>query len=199
MKVKTMILLVLMSLLMFGLVGCNLFKSKTDEQLWKETGISLNDKKEVFILSSDQLDAVSKLISRDYEKTKNPKVIDSVVLSAAECLDDDAAWADEDRGRVAYNILQKVDENLVIDSIVRHVIDDNNRLHVLFLAVKLGINGSEEELNDALMNYGDVSMAEDYLNSGSSELDDGGRKWAEENGYSIWAGEGSHRASWGEF
>lgn len=49
------------------------------------------------------------------------------------------------------------------------------------------------------MQHADVSMAEDYINSGSSGLYDIGKKWADENGYYIMTGLGSNRVQWGEF
>ena len=59
--------------------------------------------------------------------------------------------------------------------------------------------GTQSPLNDLLMKYGDKSMAEDYINSGSKELHEGGAAWARANGYSIRAGPGSHRVGWGSF
>jgi len=49
------------------------------------------------------------------------------------------------------------------------------------------------------MVYGDRSMAEDYLNSGSDELHDWAVKWGKAHGYSIHTGSGSNRAAWGRF
>ena len=73
------------------------------------------------------------------------------------------------------------------------------RLQTLILAIKLGIQGSEEKLASLLTVYGDKSMAEDYLNCGSSVLDKAGRRWARGHGYTISTGPGSHRATWGKF
>ena len=88
----------------------------------------------------------------------------------------------------------------VINSLAFQVIKkDDYRLQTLILSIKLGVKNSEEKLADLLMDYGDKTMAEDYLNSGSSILDKAARKWAHENGFEILTGPGSHRAEWGEF
>lgn len=72
-------------------------------------------------------------------------------------------------------------------------------LRALYLGVKLGISGTEERLINILMKHGNSDMAEDFLNSGSSELYDGGQRWANENGYMMMTGMGSNRVSWGNF
>lgn len=61
----------------------------------------------------------------------------------------------------------------------------------------MGIEGSQKKLNDTLMKHGDKEMAEDFLNSGSAELDAGGRAWGNDHGYYIDNGPGSNRVSWG--
>ncbi|MCB2102994.1 MAG: hypothetical protein KDE22_19115, partial [Rhodobacterales bacterium] len=66
-------------------------------------------------------------------------------------------------------------------------------------SIKLGLPDSARQLNDLLMRHGSKSMAEDYLNSGSRQLADGGRAWASAHGYRINTGPGSHRSSWGRF
>lgn len=75
----------------------------------------------------------------------------------------------------------------------------DRRSRTLILAVKLGIPGSHDKLGALLMVYGDRSMAEDYLNSGSDELHDWAVKWGKAHGYSIHTGPGSNRAAWGRF
>jgi len=88
---------------------------------------------------------------------------------------------------------------IVTKALVRQVLKAERRLQVLFVAVKLGIAGSEEKLVEVLEAFGDKSMAEDYLNSGSSKLYEGGRAWAQRRGYRVDTGIGSHRVSWGRF
>ena len=70
---------------------------------------------------------------------------------------------------------------------------------MLTLSIKLGIPGSQERLVAALMEHGDLSMAEDYLNCGSDYLAEGGRTWAQQHGYTVGSGSGSHRADWGQY
>ncbi len=124
---------------------------------------------------------------------------ETLVLSAVALLDGEGDWTDTERALPMYDALQGMDGGIVTKAIVRKVIKDENRLRVLFLAVKLGISGSEECLNDVLQAYGDKEMAEDYLNSGSASLSEGGRKWASSHGYYISPGIGSHRVGWGRF
>ena len=87
----------------------------------------------------------------------------------------------------------------LVEAIIKAVLTRRNRLRVLFLVVKLGIPGTQKSLNAVLFKHGSKSMCEDYLNSGSKELGDGGERWANSHGYKISSGGGSHRVSWGSF
>lgn len=149
--------------------------------------------------SSVRLKAVSILLRRGHSAVKQPEVVDWVVFSNASLLNDNAEWLDRDSARKYYDILKRYESILVVDSLVRHLFKAEIRLRTLFLGVKLGIPGSPEKLIAVLMKDGTKSMAEDFLNSGSPELYEGGKRWANENGYSITAGMGSHRAAWGQF
>lgn len=53
------------------------------------------------------------------------------------------------------------------------------------------------EMVDLLETYGDKTLAEDYLNCGQPDLNTAATKWANERGYTISTGYGSHRATWG--
>jgi hypothetical protein len=63
--------------------------------------------------------------------------------------------------------------------------------------IRRGDESRIPELSDLLENYGDVTLAEDYLNCGQPDLYKSGAKWGNEHGYSITAGYGSQRAIWG--
>ena len=119
--------------------------------------------------------------------------------SSAQLLDTLGDWTDRATARPLYDQLKAIDGQIVTKAIVQKVIRDENRLRVLFVAVKLGIPRSEDRLNDVLQAYGDKRMAEDYLNSGSQSLYEGGRQWANSHGYYISTGMGSHRVGWGRF
>jgi hypothetical protein len=124
----------------------------------------------------------------------------ALLTAGASLLTDEAEWTDVGRARTIYNLIGSFDAQTAIDAIVDRVSHSGaNRLHLLFLAVKLGISGSEERLNQLLYDHGTKSMAEDYLNCGSEALDEGGRKWASMHGYYVSTGEGSHRTAWGAF
>lgn len=53
------------------------------------------------------------------------------------------------------------------------------------------------ELKELLTLYGDVALAEDYLNCGQSDLSDAAGAWAKAHGYEVRIGNGSHRLLWG--
>lgn len=176
-------------------ISCN---SETDEQLIAKMNIGL--KAENFSKQPEALEAVSILLRRGNAKAKADQVVDCLITTVASLLTDDADWTDRDEARDVYDILKLYPNETIVEGLVRKVINDpTNRLHVLFLGIKLGIPGSEERLNLALYEHGDKEMAEDYLNSGSSELYEGGRKWGNDNGYYIIPAMGSHRATWGVF
>jgi hypothetical protein len=126
--------------------------------------------------------------------------IENKVISTADLLNGNCDWIDRDRGRNLYDNLRGSEKKYVTNSLVLQVIKNQRmRLRILILAIKLGIEDSEERLANLLMVYGDKTMAEDYLNCGSSALDAAGRNWASAHGYRIHTGPGSHRAAWGRF
>ncbi len=186
----------LVALILFLTLGCER-EQKTDKQLWQEVNSAIE--KNSSNLSSPSIKSINNLLSHDNSKVKEAQVINCLVLTGANCLDSDANWTNKDKGRDVYDVLQRFSNDRVSDSLVRNVLNSEDRLKILFLGVKLGIDGSEKKLNSALMEHGDEYMAEDYLNSGSSKLYDGGQKWAKENGYSMITGPGSNRTEWGEF
>jgi hypothetical protein len=126
--------------------------------------------------------------------------IESKVVDATHLLTLDGSWTDAARARTLYDTLRARPKKYLINSIVLQIIRSHDRrLKVLMLAIKLGIRDSEDKLVAILMVYGDKPMAEDYLNSGSNTLAEGGRRWAAARGYTINTGVGSHRAAWGQF
>ena len=175
-----------------------LYGIETDEQLLTKmnTGMASGS----FRNQPKALKAVSKLLRRGHARAKDPRVVDRLITTGALLLTDNAEWIDKNEAKRVYNLLKRYDDKTVVDGLVRKVIrDTTNRLHVLFLGIKLGIPGSQERLNQILDKHGDIKMAEDFLNSGSSELYEGGKQWANNHGCSIMSGMGSHRASWGNF
>ncbi len=63
--------------------------------------------------------------------------------------------------------------------------------------IRLGDESRIPEMVDLLEGYGDRTLAEDYLNCGQPDLDAVARAWADQRGYSVGTGYGSHRATWG--
>lgn len=123
----------------------------------------------------------------------------SVCNRRASLLDGNAQRSNRERAEYIYYRLKSADHDFVRQSLVNHILQKDQRLRVLFLATKLGIPKMQQSLSEALMQYGDKSMAEDYLNSGSSELRTVAERWAIARGFIIRAGEGSHRVIWGTF
>lgn len=63
--------------------------------------------------------------------------------------------------------------------------------------IQLGDASRIPELIFLLNKFGDVSLAEDYMNCGESRLEDAGCKWGRARGYSYTTGHGSNRVRWG--
>jgi hypothetical protein len=133
------------------------------------------------------------------DMTRLPEV-ESKIAGAADLLSNSGSWTDRTKARALYEQLKQLPPNEVINALVLQVIEKSPiRSRVLILAIKLGIPLSEDKLSGLLMVYGDKSMAEDYLNSGSKLLADAGREWARAHGYNVSTGSGSHRGTWGGF
>jgi len=165
-KAKLPILIAIIAILL-AIVGLSCAKS--EEELLNE-------------LNSDdanvRLSAISVLLDRGNPAAKHPEVIDWLVTSSANLLNDSANWINRDQARKFYDTLKKIEGELVIKSLVRHLFKPEIRLRVLYLGVKLGIEGSEEELIEVLNSRGNKTMAEDFLNSGSSKLSNAAEDWA---------------------
>jgi hypothetical protein len=202
------------------LIGCS---RDTDEQLFTKMNIGLRVGN--FLNQPEAVRSVSELLNRGNPKVNEPKVVDCIINTGAMLLTDNAEWIDRNEARDVYDLLKQYNNETIVSGLVRKVIqyggtsapapaqpklaideplrkviqNEASRLHVLFLSVKLGIPGSQERLNKVLDDLGDKAMAEDFLNSGSSELHEGGKQWANNHGYHIMSGMGSHRVSWGNF
>jgi hypothetical protein len=116
-------------------------------------------------------------------------------------LNETAEWADTASAGVIYQLIAQYPAAMVTQVLVEKVTEGaDDRLRTLFLAVKLGTAGSQEALIQALDDYGDKIMAEDYLNCGSAELSEAAERWAKNHGYYVASnGGGSHRGRWGAF
>lgn len=184
----------LWSFCLIFLLGCD---QEPDNQIWQRAQKAI--KSNPSHLEGGALLDISKLVNRRSQYAEKLEVVDALVMTGAYLLDDNAKWTDTKQARRVYDIIKELKEEVATEALVRNVLKTDHRLQVLFLGIKLGIPGSEEKLISALMEHGDKMMAEDYLNSGSSKLHDGGRKWANMNGYLIRSGLGSDRAGWGQF
>jgi hypothetical protein len=126
--------------------------------------------------------------------------IDKKIVSTSSLLDNNGQWSDISKARAGYDDLKMLNSKAVTISLCQQVVARPTlQTRILLLAIKLGIDGSEDELVAVLIVYGNKFMAEDYLNSGSGKLAAGGRKWAAANGYRVSTGHGSNRSGWGRF
>lgn len=126
--------------------------------------------------------------------------IDEKIVIASALLTLSGTWTQASTARVKYDELCTLNKKAVTISLCQQVVARPLlKTRILLLAIKLGIEGSENELVGVLFEYGDKSMAEDYLNSGSGTLAEGGRRWANAHGYRVSTGYGSHRSGWGKF
>ena len=152
-----------------------------------------------YLLSDAEINKIAKWQKEGSKKAKSLSNVEKLIFTGANFLDKNASWTNRSSGRKIYDLLKRYNPTLLSKAMTRAVLIQVNRLHVLFLVVKLGISGTEKSLNDLLLKYGDKSMAEDYLNSGSKKLHKGGAAWARANGYGIMTGWGSSRVGWGNF
>jgi hypothetical protein len=126
--------------------------------------------------------------------------IDSKVIATSALLNDNGRWTDRQKARVGYNELLAFNHKAVTVSLCQQIVAHPElRTKILILAIKLGLDGSEDELVTVLNEYGDIKMAEDYLNCRSEKLTDGVHRWVVEHGYRIDKGLGSPRCCWGRF
>lgn len=128
----------------------------------------------------------------------DPVFLGQCIRRAATLLDNEGKWKDVEEGRRLYDTLNSFGIR-VVPVLTTEILNPFERVQILFLTVKLGIEGSEESLANALEDKGDKQMAEDYLNSGSEKLASAARSWAEKRGYSVEKGKGSQRVRWGGF
>jgi hypothetical protein len=152
-----------------------------------------------YTLNDEEVNQLVRLQKENPVEASRALYIDKLMFTAAASLDMQANWVDLTRGRRLYNLLKQYDSQSLSNSMTRVVLIHIDRLRVLFLIVKLGVSGTQSTLNSLLMQYGDKSMAEDFLNSGSGDLRAGGEAWARINRFHIRTGPGSHRVGWGRF
>jgi hypothetical protein len=104
--------------------------------------------------------------------------LDSLIWNAAILVNKHGGWIKPERATKLYYILKHLDSYQVVNSLIRHVHHPVFRSQVLVVGIKLGFPGTEERLNQILMRSGNKTMAENYLNSGSRILREGGERWA---------------------
>lgn len=86
---------------------------------------------------------------------------------------------------------------MYLAALERLVTVDPAKQRVVYLAIKLGIPGTEEVLCRLLWWMGREPIAEVYLNSGSPELRACAQEWAAAHRYEIVTATGHHHVTWG--
>ncbi len=127
----------------------------------------------------------------------------ALIAKGTSLTNDDGEWTDLAQSAVVYDLLTQYDDTTVVDALIQKLIDDKeNRAHTVFLAIRLGIPGSEERLTEFLYDYGSKELGLIYLNCGSDVLYDAGVQWGKNHGYTVVTEEGEpspYQASWGSF
>lgn len=71
-------------------------------------------------------------------------------------------------------------------------------LRICHSFIALGDESRIPELINLLFRFGDVALAEDYINCLQPDLENSGVKWGTDLGYQVSRGNGSSRVRWGE-
>lgn len=155
----------------------------------------------LYTLSNNELTKIEDALSTGNKWPRQIYVVQKLIFTGANLLNDKASWINTPKGRKVYNILRRYRHNLQLlsEAMCKVVLMEIDRKRVLFLLVKLGVPDTQKPLNELLYEHGDKSMAEDYMNSGSRKLRMGGEEWARRNGYIVNSGPGSSRVGWGNF
>lgn len=115
----------------------------------------------------------------------------------ADAMSPVGSWTNETAGRIACTRLRRLPTDLFLAALERVGTSDPARKRAVLLAIKLGIPGTEEVLNELLWRLGDHAIAEIYLNCGSPQLRAYGEAWLVQHGYTIVSGTGYHYVAWG--
>ncbi|WP_460531645.1 hypothetical protein [Flindersiella endophytica] len=122
-----------------------------------------------------------------------------LLAECAEYLAAHGTWRDPAAARPIYDRLQEHAPRIFNPALVRLMQRYGRRRRLLVLAIKIGMPGSEERLEQVLFAYGDQHMAVDYLNAGSAALRRSAEIWARRNGYQVYYRQGRAGVGWGTF
>jgi len=77
------------------------------------------------------------------------------------------------------------------------LLDERRNISLAFALVDVGQKGTEDALVTTLNRYGDLRLAEYYLNCGNGTLEKAARAWADRHGYTVMTSPGSGGGQWG--
>jgi HEAT repeat protein len=77
------------------------------------------------------------------------------------------------------------------------LLQEPRNIRLAYALVDLGRRGTEDELVAALLQHGDLSLAEYYLNCGNNRLENAAHRWASAHGYTVTQMPGVPGDEWG--
>jgi hypothetical protein len=102
-------------------------------------------------------------------------------------------------GRAVRDKLVATPIELYLIALRRLAATDPAKNRIIFLAIMLGLPGTEETLCELLGQLNQVSIAVVYLNSGSPTLREAATRWAAAHHYEITESTGYHYVTWGAY
>jgi hypothetical protein len=99
----------------------------------------------------------------------------------------------------AVDVLAKIRDPRAVKPLTAVLQNENNniRYSVVMALIKLGDKSIEPNLISALYEFGNVEMANIYLNCGNDQLSSAAITWGENNGYHLIVGGSSSGPTWG--
>jgi hypothetical protein len=139
-------------------------------------------------------EAFSKLDTASIQTIAASRPRDEAMAVAARVTARTSDWSAE-----INNSGQQIDEVISAMALVPQAVKPtvSNIVDACHKYIRKGDEAKIPDLEFLLNSYGDMRLAEDYLNCGNQRLYDIGAAWARRHGYNIGTGAGSHRATWG--
>jgi len=140
--------------------------------------------------------AFNKLDSVSLEKIASGKSKDEALTVAAKIILKQTNWDREFSNRSSEYLGKVIGAAALVES-PHPQPTPSSIVSACHTYIRRGDKSRIPELRSLLLRYGDINLAEDYLNCGNNELYDAGCEWGRRNGYNIGTGYGSHRVQWG--
>lgn len=138
--------------------------------------------------------AFNELDSTTLEKVSAGAVKDKAVTIAANIILEKTDWNKEFSNKSSASLGRVIGAAALVSSSRPESHDVVEACHKY---IRRGDASRIPELIYLLDNYGNVALAEDYMNCGQGQLSDAGCAWGRRHGYSCGTGYGSSRVRWG--